>query len=117
MYTTQYKFFGRMNDPDGHAYMKGICGDEMEFYLTVNNNKIDNVTFFTHGCAHTKICGETAARLVLGKEIEEALGLSPIKIKNEISNLPEDHIHCTILTTITFLKALAEYLHADDHHD
>ncbi len=117
MYTTEYKYFGRMNDPDSHAYMKGICGDEMEFYLTFNGNKIDNVTFYTQGCDHTKICGETAARLVTGKEIEEALNLSPVKIKNEIKDLPGDHLHCTILTTITFLKALAEYLHNNEHHD
>ena len=26
-------FFGRMTDPTGSAFVVGLCGDEMEFYL------------------------------------------------------------------------------------
>jgi hypothetical protein len=28
---------GRMNDPDGAAYIKGICGDSMEMYLVIED--------------------------------------------------------------------------------
>jgi NifU-like protein involved in Fe-S cluster formation len=27
------KYFGRMNDPTSSSYLKGPCGDSMEFYL------------------------------------------------------------------------------------
>ena len=29
---------GRLNGPDASSYVKGPCGDEMEFYLIINNN-------------------------------------------------------------------------------
>jgi NifU-like protein involved in Fe-S cluster formation len=34
------KFFGRMNDPTSSSYLKGPCGDSMEFYLVIENKKI-----------------------------------------------------------------------------
>ncbi len=32
--------FGRMNNPTASALLKGICGDEMEFYLYIKNGII-----------------------------------------------------------------------------
>ncbi len=105
------QYFGRMNDPDGSAYVKGICGDTMEFYLIFKGDVVQSVKYFTDGCEHTRSCADTAAKLVEGKEISEALALSPAMIKNELPDLPSGHLHCTILTTITFLKALAEFIY------
>jgi len=109
-----YKYYGRMNDPHGSAYVKGICGDEMEFCFLIKDDVIVDVKFYTEGCEHTKICGEKTAEFVVGKDINEVLKLSPALIMAEPGELPEDHIHCTILTTITFLKALADYLFKRD---
>jgi NifU-like protein involved in Fe-S cluster formation len=41
--------FGRMNDASGSAYMKGLCGDEMEFYLVIENNVVIQVKYYTDG--------------------------------------------------------------------
>ena len=30
-------YFGRMTDPSGSAFVRGLCGDEMEFYLVVED--------------------------------------------------------------------------------
>ena len=109
MDTSDFKHFGRLNDPDSCASIKGICGDEMEFYLVFQNDVITDVRFYTNGCGHTGICGETAAKLVVGKHIDDAMGISPAMVRKEISDLPEDHIHCSILATMTLLKAIADY--------
>ena len=111
METSDFRHFGRLNDPDSCAVLKGICGDEMEFYLVFSNDVITDVKFFTDGCGHTGICGETAARLVAGKHIDEAMALSPAAIRSEITELPEDHIHCSILAAMALLKAIADYLY------
>ncbi len=111
MSTFDLKHLGVINDPDGLANVKGICGDTMVFYLSIKDGVIYDVRFNTDGCEHARICGETAARLVNGKRIEEALRLSPSLIKNEISELSVDHLHCPILATISFLKAMADYLY------
>ncbi len=114
MNTLDKNYFGKIHNADGFSYVKGICGDEMEFYLTVQDDVIKDVKFFTKGCEHIRLCGETAARLVNNKRIEEALELSPAKIKNEIKDLPVDHTHCTILSTISLLKAIADYIYRID---
>lgn len=111
MDTSDFKHFGRLNDPDSCASIKGICSDEMEFYLIFQNDVITDVRFYTDGCGHTGICGETVAKLVAGKHIDEALSISPALVRKEISDLPEDHIHCSILATMTLLKAIADYLY------
>ena len=104
------KHFGRMNDPTSGAYIKGPCGDEMEFYLVIKNRVIEEVKFYTEGCIATVVCGSLTAQLALGKSIDEALGISPKKVIEALNGLPEDHCHCSILAVSTLYRAIADYL-------
>lgn len=103
--------FGRMNDPICSAYFKGICGDEMEFYLIVREDLVEEIRFYTGGCDHTRLCGESAARLAEGKHIDEVMSISPGSIIREAGCLPDDHLHCAILASMTLYRALADYLY------
>lgn len=111
MEKSQCKHFGRMNDPDASAYSRGVCGDEMEFYLVIENDKIKDIKFYTESCDYTMACGEMTSRSVIGKDIDEAMKISPALVRDSVKDLPPDHIHCSILSTMTFLKALADYLY------
>jgi len=102
--------FGRMNDPTSAASIKGPCGDEMEFYLVIKDNIIEEVNFYAEGCAATKACGSVTAKLALGKSINEALEISPQRVIKLLNGLPEDHCHCSILAVSTLYRAIAEYL-------
>jgi len=104
------KHFGRMNDPTGGAYIKGPCGDEMEFYLVIKDRIIEDVKFYTKGCIATIVCGSMTAQLVLGKSIDEALGISPRTVIDGLSGLPKEHCHCSILAVNTLYKAIVDYL-------
>jgi len=104
------KYFGQMNDPSGSAYIKGTCGDQMEFYIVVENNKITDIKFHTDGCVYTTACGAMACKLALGKSIQEALGISARQIITELKVLPKSHAHCAILAVSTLYKAIADYL-------
>jgi len=104
------KYYGRLNDPTCSAFVKGVCGDEMEYYLVINNNKITDIKFWTTGCISSKACGITLAYFVINKNIYEALKISPNYILNELKDLQEGHRHCAILACITFYKAIGEYL-------
>lgn len=108
--TKNPKHFGRMNDPSGSAIIKGPCGDEMEFYLIIENDIIKKVNFFTEGCVATVACGETTARLALGKTVDNALGISPKQVKDTLAGLPSNHNHCSILAVSTLHRAIADYL-------
>ena len=104
------KYFGQMNDPSGSAYIKGTCGDQMEFYIAVENNKITDIKFHTDGCIYTSACGAMASALAIGKSLQEALGISAGQVIAELKVLPKSHVHCAILAVSTLYKAIADYL-------
>ncbi|MGE4384983.1 MAG: iron-sulfur cluster assembly scaffold protein [Endomicrobiaceae bacterium] len=104
------EYFGRMNDPSAFSFLKGPCGDEIEFYLAVENNKITDVKYYTEGCGYTKLCGSETSRLAKGRNIGDALSISSAEVMNNIKNLPEDHMHCSILAVSAFYGAVADYL-------
>jgi nitrogen fixation NifU-like protein len=104
------KHFGQMNDPSGSAYVKGICGDQMEFYIVVENNRITDIKFYADGCVYTTACGAMACALAAGKSLQEALGVSAGQVIAELKVLPKSHAHCAILAVSTLYKAIADYL-------
>lgn len=103
-------FWGQINDPTSFARVKGPCGDIMEFYLVIDQNRIKDVKCLADGCAPTKACAVLAASLVVGKSIEEALKISAGEILERLPDLPADHRHCSILAVSTFYRAIADYL-------
>jgi nitrogen fixation protein NifU and related proteins len=101
---------GRMNDSNGSARTKGLCGDTMEMYLTIKDNRIEKALFHTDGCSASRACGSTAARLAAGKTLSEVLRLSPADVLDAWADLPQGNIHCSILAVGTLHKAVADYL-------
>ena len=104
------KHFGRMNDPTSSAFIKGPCGDEMEFYLVIEDRIIKEAKFYTMGCIATIVCGSMVAQLALGKSIDEALGIAPREIIESLHGLSEGYSHCSILAVSTLYRAIADYL-------
>ncbi|OGV44158.1 MAG: hypothetical protein A2X48_02515 [Lentisphaerae bacterium GWF2_49_21] len=102
--------FGRMNDPTASAVLKGICGDEMEFYLFIRNGVIEDVRYYTEGCEDTRICGAAVAGMAKGKSIMDALSINPKDIIDSHRDLPEEGRHCAILAVSTLYRAIADYL-------
>ena len=101
---------GRMNDPTGSAWIKGLCGDMMEMYLIIRNHCIEDISFYTDGCEATLACGSFATAKAKGQNIYDALGISPAEIINALEELPEEKHHCAILAASTLYKAIADYL-------
>jgi len=101
---------GRMNDPTGAAFVKGKCGDEMEFYLFIRGGVIEDARYSTTGCEITRACAAFVAKTVLGAPVREAMGINPKQILDTFPDIPRDHQHCAILATLAFLQAAADYL-------
>lgn len=101
---------GRMNEPYGAAWIKGVCGDTMEMYLMIENDTVTDSKFYTDGCEHSIICGSIAAKLASGRKIMDVLKISPGQVIDNIKDLPPDSIHCSILAVNTLHKAIADFL-------
>jgi len=104
------KLFGRMNDPTASAYLKGPCGDDMEFYLVIEDKKITDIRYSTEGCGATRACAAMVAHSALGKTVNEALNISAGEVIRQLKGLPENHLHCSILAVSTLYRAIADYL-------
>ena len=107
-------FLGRMLVPTASAFLKGPCGDEMEFYLKITDGRIEDVTYYTNGCEHTRTCGAAAAEMAKGRTVMEALGISPREIIESRKCLPEEGKHCAILAVSTLYRAIANFLLSDE---
>jgi len=103
------KHFGQMNDPSGASYMKGPCGDFMEFYLIINDGKIAEINYYTEGCDATRTCAAVVSIMALNKTLIEALKISAGTVLEKISGLPDGHRHCAILSVSAFYSAIADY--------
>jgi len=106
----QDEFFGRMNDPTAAASIRGICGDEMEFYLVILEDRIEDVRYYTEGCGNTRASGRAVARRAKGRAVTDALSISAGEIIRSGECEPEAGRHCAILAVTTFYRAIADYL-------
>ncbi|MBD3414095.1 MAG: iron-sulfur cluster assembly scaffold protein [Candidatus Aminicenantes bacterium] len=106
------KHMGELPHPDGHAKVKGSCGDTMEIFIKVKDDIITESTFTSDGCGATIACGSTAADLVKGKTFTKALGLVNAKqVLKRLGGLPKEHLHCADLASEAVRRALADYLY------
>lgn len=103
--------FKRIENPDGYAQVNGSCGDSMEMFLKIKDDRIIDCSFFTDGCGITIACGSMATELAKGKSFTEALALvSANEILKKLGGLPEEDVHCAQLAAETMRRALADYL-------
>jgi nitrogen fixation NifU-like protein len=99
-----------MKDPDGYAYLHGICGDSMEIFLKFEMDKVKKASFQTDGCGSSQVCGSVAAELAIGKSPDELLDITEDVIMKELGGLPTDDAHCASLAAETLQQALNDYM-------
>ena len=100
----------RMNDPTGSSFVTGLCGDEMEFYLYIRNRTIEEAVYETNGCDVTQACGAWVAQAVTGRNVEDALAVSPKQVLDALPDIPVPHRHCPILAVTAFFQAVADFM-------
>jgi nitrogen fixation NifU-like protein len=101
--------FGTIENPDSHVRITGVCGDTIEMFLTIRDERIHDIKFTTDGCGATIVCASFVTRTAQGKSVEEALRIEPDDVDQYFEGLPEEHKHCTKLAVITLRAAVEEY--------
>jgi len=101
---------GSMPNADGYASLIGPCGDTMKIWLRVTEVGVVNATFWTDGCGPSIACGSMATELVIGKSTAEAMQITQENILNSLGGLPEESLHCALLTAKTLKAALRDYI-------
>ena len=101
--------YGSLDKPDGYAKIKGPCGDTMEMFLRIRNDKIDNISYTTDGCMTSHAAGTAATVMARGKTVRECLKINQSSILEHLGGMPEDSEHCALLAANTFHKALRDF--------
>jgi nitrogen fixation NifU-like protein len=101
---------GSMPDAEGFAAVTGPCGDTMEIWLEVKNDRISNATFWTDGCGTTIAAGSMVTELAKGQSIAEAQRISQKDILDALGGLPDESLHCALLASNTLREAIRDYL-------
>lgn len=101
--------YGSLDNPDGYAKITGPCGDTMEMFLKINNDKIDDITYTTDGCVTSHAAGTAATVMAKGKQVRECIKINQSAILEHLGGLPEDSEHCALLAAKTFHSALRNY--------
>ena len=100
---------GEIQNPDGYGKRIGDCGDTVETFLSVRENRIQSIFFRIDGCMHTTACCNAVGRLVEGRKIEAAWAITPEKVAAFLELLPPDHLHCAELAVGSLYLALTNY--------
>ena len=103
-------FQGTINDPDGHACLKGKCGDTMEIFLKFEEERVKQASYMTDGCGSSNLCGSFAAELSLGKTPDELLEVTGETIIEKLGRIPSVEEHCAYLAAETLQEALNDFM-------
>ena len=101
---------GEMADADGVG-MEGnpTCGDAMQLFIKVENDRIVDAKFKTFGCGAAIAVSSMITEMVKGKTLDEALSMSKEAVAAELGGLPPQKMHCSNLGADALKKAIEDY--------
>jgi nitrogen fixation protein NifU and related proteins len=100
---------GAIPDADTFAKVTGPCGDTIEIYFKLKNERIVQARFLTSGCPNSAACASVGAELAEGKTLDEAYDLMHEDIICSLNGLPNEGQHCAKLVIQTIREAINHY--------
>lgn len=101
---------GEIKNPDGIGNVGNpVCGDIMNLYIRVNNDRIVDAKFKTFGCGAAIATSSMVTEIVKGKTIEEALKISNRTVAEALDGLPPVKMHCSVLAEEALQSAIDDY--------
>ncbi len=99
----------RIDQPDGYGKRTGDCGDTVEMFLTIGDDRIHSISFEVNGCTNTSACANTLAELAEGRNVKEAWAITPDDVVAWLQTLPAESFHCAELAAGAFYLALINW--------
>ncbi len=96
---------GRVGNP--------VCGDLMEIYIKVRDERIEDIKFKTFGCGSAVATASMVTELAKGKSLAEASRITRKDVANELDGLPPVKMHCSNLAADALHDAVNNYLNKE----
>ncbi|MDI6839679.1 MAG: Fe-S cluster assembly scaffold protein NifU [bacterium] len=101
---------GVIENPDGVGKVTSpVCGDIMELYIKVKDDRIEDAKFQTFGCAAAVASSSILTEMIKGKTVEEALKITNERIAEALGGLPKEKVHCSVLAEDGVKSAIEDY--------
>jgi len=108
---THPKNQGIIKNADGKGRVGNIvCGDLMELYIKVKNDKIVDIKFQTFGCVVAISVSSMLTEIAKGKSLEQALKITNKDILKKSGPVPPIKIHCSVLAADALHEAIYDFL-------
>jgi NifU-like protein involved in Fe-S cluster formation/bacterioferritin-associated ferredoxin len=86
------------------------CGDMMKMYIKVGDDEtVTDCKWKTYGCASAIGSTSLLSTMVIGKNLEDALKITPDDIVTELGGLPTQKFHCSVLGDKALRAAVEDY--------
>ena len=92
---------GRVGNP--------VCGDLMEMYIRVKDDRIDDIKFQTFGCGSAVATSSMTTELVKGMTLEGALEVTRKDVADALDGLPPIKMHCSNLAADALHDAIRNW--------
>lgn len=104
------KNVGTMDDPDGHGKVGNpVCGDLMEIFIKVKDDKIEDIRFQTFGCGSAIATSSMVSEMAKGMRLDEAMKITRNDVADELDGLPPVKMHCSNLAADALHEAIKDY--------
>jgi nitrogen fixation NifU-like protein len=101
---------GVIEDADGVGKIGNpTCGDVMEMFIKVKDDRVEDVKFRTFGCGAAIATSSIATEMIKGKLLDEAVKLSNKAVAEALGGLPAQKMHCSNLAADAVRAAIEDY--------
>jgi nitrogen fixation protein NifU and related proteins len=101
---------GSREAANGFGVVPAHDGSVMEVWLRLEDDIIQDASFWTEGCGPTIACGSMTTEMAKGKTLEQAFEIEPADVDFALGGLPGDGCTCANLAVSTLRAALRDYL-------
>ncbi|NMB84722.1 MAG: Fe-S cluster assembly scaffold protein NifU [Methanothrix sp.] len=102
---------GELESPDGYGKVGNpACGDMMEIFIKVKDEKIDEIKFRTFGCGAAIATSSMATEMAKGRTLDEAIKITRKDVADALGGLPPQKMHCSNLAADALHLAIENYL-------
>lgn len=85
------------------------CGDAVLYFLRIEEDIVRDIKFLIKGCGAAIATSSMATELVMGKGLDEVMGLSDQIIAQALDGLPEEKMHCSNMAASALHAAVEQY--------
>ncbi|HQJ62811.1 MAG TPA: Fe-S cluster assembly scaffold protein NifU [Methanothrix soehngenii] len=101
---------GVIENPDGYGKVGNpVCGDLMEIFINVKDDRIDDIKFRTFGCGSAIAVSSMVTEMAKGKTLDEAIKITRNDVAEKLGGLPPQKMHCSNLGADALHAAIKDY--------